>query len=51
MGEIKIKDLSPEAQKNYNIFFQKMIDAKSEDEKNFIVEEQKKKAIDRLKTM
>ena len=48
MGTIKIKDLSPEMQKNYNAFFEKMKNAESEDERNQIVEERKKKVISKL---
>lgn len=45
---IKIKDLSPKAQKNYNEFFQKMVNAQSEDEREKIVEDRKKEVIGKL---
>lgn len=51
MEEIKIKDLlkSKKAQKNYDDFFNKMVNAQSEDEREQIVEDRKKEVIDKLK--
>ena len=50
METIKIKDFlkSKKAQKNYNDFFQKMVNAQSEDERNQIVEDRKKEVISKL---
>lgn len=51
MVEIKIKDLlkTKKEQENYNNFFQKMVNAQSEDERKQIVEDRKKEVIDKLK--
>jgi len=51
MKIIKIKDFlkSKKAQENYNNFFQRMVNAKSEDEREQIVEDRKKKVLEKLK--
>jgi len=48
-GIIKIKDLSPQAQENYNRFFSAMVNAKSDEERKKIVEDRKKEVISKLK--
>lgn len=45
---IKVKDMPPEWQKNYNAFYQTMVNAKSEKERHQIVEDRKKKVIEKI---
>ena len=47
---IKVKDMPPEWQKNYNKFYQAMVNA-SEEERHQIVEDRKKKVIEKIRRL
>jgi len=47
---IKVKDMPPEWQKNYNAFYQKMVNA-TEEERHQIVEDRKKKVIEKIRRL
>ena len=47
---IKVKYMPPEWQKNYNAFYQKMVNA-SEEERHQIVEDRKRKVIEKIRRL